>query len=356
MNNSSHTVEPNEVQNKVYAMFLVAVSPLAIVANGMVMEVIRRKGNSKKTNDIFILNLAVSDLLYGLSMLSYSLYLIFFRGPTTTAYCKILPPFQTVIYFVSIITLVSMATERHYVILNPFNTVIRKKWLKLWLFMIWFLSTVFVLPYVIVSNVKKSDCVESWPSHTHRQVYTDVLFVLQFPLPLLIIMVCYVKIGIFLARYKPPGDTHRARNEPDMRVVLQRKITLRVTKTVAAIIVLFVLMNLPQQLGWIILDFGSSGDKTLAFLLIYVALYTTSVHSFTNAIVYGILLKPFRKDLTRIIYTLWNSCRCLKRNARSKSLRGREDAKQNQVQLQNFVNIRFENESFPMTTASSTIV
>ena len=147
MNNSSQslTMPQDGASNMASVVFLSVAVPLAVIANSLVIEVVRRKRNNRKTNDMFILNLAVSDLLFGL-FLTPDIYDLFVKSPPTLLYCKILPPFQTFTYFLSVYTLVSMAIERQYVILNPFKPRIRSRWLKIWLLMIWFSSLICVAP------------------------------------------------------------------------------------------------------------------------------------------------------------------------------------------------------------------
>ena len=319
-------------------VFLSVAVPLAVIANSLVIEVVRRKRNKRKTNDMFILNLAVSDLLFGL-FLTPDIYDLFVKSPPTLLYCKILPPFQTFTYFLSVYTLVSMAIERQYVILNPFKPRIRSRWLKIWLLMIWFSSLICVLPYTIVITAGKDSCTENWPSFSHRQVYTAALFVLQYPLPLLVILFSYVKIGIFLSRYRPPGDTN-SKNPSGFRVIKERKANVKVSKLVAKIVILFALMNLPNQIAWMMLDFGNKEDQKNASLLMKVGAFTTAMHSFTNTIVYSTLTKRFRKDITSILCSQC-ICHCRKTQTSRKFVRPQKTANV-EVQLRCFVNLGME--------------
>lgn len=193
------TIAENEVQSifdtpedKAQLCVYVLTFLLGSVGNVLVLLVVRSKKN-RTVNDLFIVNLAISDLLLIVSLPIYTVkILVTFRH--TTAFCKSISPLATMTFFVSVFTLTSMAIHRCYVITNPFEPEMPKWKIMSWLVGLWIASFLAVLPLVLVAHEGPPgtyNCSEKWPSLKARKAYTGCLFVLQYSLPLAIICSLY---------------------------------------------------------------------------------------------------------------------------------------------------------------------
>ena len=313
MNNSSYIVKSgsandNNTENFIFVGFYSVITALGLFLNSLVIIVIKRKKAKRTVNDFFILNLALSDLLFTLCIPS-DIYGLLTKH-YTQLFCKVFPPFSTLTFDLSVCTLTSMAIERHGVILKPLRPKMTRKSTYVWLAMIWFVACLCVLPYVIVIKSGERYCEEDWPSFKYKQVYTLSLFVLQYLLPLLVIGGCYIKIGFYLANRTKPGDhTKRPRSLSIIKKLRNRKQNIQATKVLAALIFVFAIANLPGQIAWLLLDFGPTSYYSTAFLMIKIAHILGCLHSFSNALIYGALAKHFRQEYGNIICGYCFCCR-----------------------------------------------
>lgn len=341
MNDSNETFKEElfgrnkTTEDFIFVGFFAAITVLGLFLNLIVILVIKRKWKKRTANDCFILNLALSDLLFTLCIPA-DIYGLLVKRPYTQVFCKIFPPFSTVTYDLSVCTLTSMAIERHGVILQPLKPKVSKKSICIWLAAIWFVSWLCVLPYAIVNKSGEMYCEEDWPSLKYRQVYTVTLFVMQYFLPLMIIGGCYMKIGLYLAEQTKPGDSGekasaRARRTRSVfKKLRNRKQNLQATKVLAVLVLVFAIANLPGQIAWLLKDFAPKSYYPTAFLLMKIAQILSCIHSFSNALIYGALTKHFRREYIRIVC---GSCLCYYKNQGHTLLRRTSTQKFTQKEL-----------------------
>ena len=290
---------------------------LGSIGNVLVLLVIRSKKN-RTVNDLFIVNLAISDLLMiGFLPIYTAKILVTFRP--TTAFCKSISPLATMTFFVSVFTLTSMAIHRCYVITNPFKPEMQKWKIMVWLVGLWVASFLAVLPLVLVAQEGLPgtyDCSEKWPSFKARKAYTACLFLLQYSLPLAIITAAYIRIAVDLLkssteRYGPGRHLNSTRRDKSAFLRLARKEDVQVLKTLAVIVLVFAICLLPVQLSWMMLDFGGEKERRIALEVFFKFGVPLSIlHSCLNPLVYGTLTRRFRRGYIRYLVYL---CPCLRK-------------------------------------------
>lgn len=290
---------------------------LGSIGNVLVLLVIRSKKN-RTVNDLFIVNLAISDLLMIGFLPIYTVQiLVTFRH--TTAFCKSISPLATMTFFVSVFTLTSMAIHRCYVITNPFKPEMQKWRIVVWLMGLWVASFLAVLPLVLVAQEGPPGthiCSEKWPSLKARKAYTACLFVLQYSLPLAIITAGYIRIAVDLLkssteRYGPGRSLNNNRRDRNAFLRLARKEDVQVLKTVAVIVLVFAICLLPVQLSWMMLDFGGEKERRIAEEVFFKFDVLLSIlHSCLNPLVYGTLTRRFRRGYIKYLVYV---CPCLRK-------------------------------------------
>ncbi|KAJ7385519.1 hypothetical protein OS493_015091 [Desmophyllum pertusum] len=289
---------------------------LGSVGNVLVLLVVRSKKN-RTFNDLFIVNLAISDLLM-IGFLPVYTVKILVKFHHTTAFCKIISPLATMTYFVSVFTLTSMAIHRCYVITNPFKPEMRKWKINVWLVGLWVASFLAVLPLVLVAQEGlpgTNNCTEDWPSLNARKAYTACLFVLQYSLPLAIITAAYIRITVDLLKSSTerfgPGESLN-NNRRDRKILSHaRKDDIQVLKTVAVIVLVFAICLLPIQLSWMMLDFGGETEKRIALEVFFKFDVLLSIlHSCLNPLVYGTVTRRYRNGYIKYLVYM---CPCLKK-------------------------------------------
>ena len=115
---------------------------------------------------------------------------------------------------------------------------------------------------------------------------------IQYVIPLLITAVCYMRIWLFLkSRPVLPNNSGltAARETPGGETTRESIVIL---KTVAVIALLFLVLLLPTQVAWMLLDFRSISYNELWFT----SGILTKLHSCLNPVVYGVKNKQYRRS------------------------------------------------------------
>ena len=107
---------------------------LGSVGNTLVLIVVVGKRARRTVNDIFIMNLAVSDLLF-ICFLPLFIYenLAERMVEKSIGLCKFITPTITATFLLSIFTLTSMSVHRCQVIVNPFKRDLSQKKSAIWI-------------------------------------------------------------------------------------------------------------------------------------------------------------------------------------------------------------------------------
>ena len=200
-------------------------------------------------------------------------------------------------YNAGLLTITSMAMHRYHVVTCPWRPKLKRRGAVIWVLFIWIAASVLVIPLIIVIKTTEHGCSEDWPSLVHRQAYTASLLTLQYILPLIITAICYIRIWLFL-RSQPviprnsglPSSRQAPAEENSRESVV-------ILKTVAVIVLLFLILLLPTQLAWMLLDFGNVSYDELWF----VSDILTRLHSCLNPVVYGVMNKEYRQSFIRFL-------------------------------------------------------
>lgn len=169
---------------------------LGLLGNGFVLYALKQKKRRRTANDWFILNLTVSDMML-IVCIPADVYLKVGNFSYNILFCKVQCPLCTLVYFVSIFTITAMAVERHQVITKPFQPKMERQRAFLVVGGIWVLALVLTVPLPIVTSAGANECEEEWP-RIYKNLYTAILVVFQYLLPLAIITAAYIYIVIYL--------------------------------------------------------------------------------------------------------------------------------------------------------------
>lgn len=276
---------------------------LGFTGNLIVLIVIaRKKIRMWRPHEIFILNLAISDLMLITIFLPFQIYIFLVEFHPSVFYCKFIACLITVALGVSIFTLTVMAIHRCYVITNPFkHGTVSQQSVMVWLVLVWILSIGLVVPRILVSTAYSNRCIQQWPDQNLKKLYTVSLIIARFVIPLFIISFAYFRIAKDLARSSAPRFECDENGHIKTRIASRENV--EVTKTLAVIVILFVLCMLPFRLSTIVMLFGNEDQVLLARKIRRYTSILTVIHSCMNPIAYGTLTKNFRSWLAR--YARW---------------------------------------------------
>ncbi|KAM5240147.1 neuropeptide Y receptor type 4-2 [Hipposideros larvatus] len=282
----------------------------------LICVTIRQKEKANVTN-LLIANLAFSDFLMCLICQPLTaIYTIMDYWVFGEALCKMSAFIQCMSVTVSILSLVLVALERHQLIINPTGWKPSISQAYLGIVIIWLIACFLSLPFLansILENVfhknhskaleflaDKVVCTESWPLDHHRVIYTTLLLLFQYCIPLAFILVCYVRI---YRRLRRQGRLfHKGTYSSQARQMRQ------INGILVAMVAAFALLWLPLHVFNSLEDWHHEAipicHGNLIFLLCHLlAMASTCVNPF----IYGFLNTNFKKEVKALVLTCQQS-------------------------------------------------
>uniref|UniRef100_G3PTJ9 Neuropeptide FF receptor 2 n=1 Tax=Gasterosteus aculeatus TaxID=69293 RepID=G3PTJ9_GASAC len=283
---------------------------VCMVGNGVVCFIVLRSRNMRTVTNLFILNLAISDLLVGIFCMPTTLVDNIITGwPFGSLVCKLSGTVQGISVSASVFTLVAIAVDRFRCIVYPFKQKLTIATSKLIIVVIWVLAGCIMCPSGVMLQVTREQrvrivtgsdtrpfywCRENWPNQEMRKIYTTVLFANIYLAPLSLIVVMYARIGITLCKTTIP-QTNRPGVE-GRHTISKRKN--RVIMMLLIVALLFILSWLPLWTLMMLSDYGSLTEHQHRVINIYVyplAHWLAFFNSSVNPIIYGFFNENFRR-------------------------------------------------------------
>ncbi|XP_043433732.1 C-X-C chemokine receptor type 2-like [Prionailurus bengalensis] len=286
-----------ETLNKYAVLVIYAlVFMLSLLGNSLVILVVLYSQVSRSVTDVYLLNLAIADLLFALTLpiwaASKAKGWIF-----GTLLCKVVSFLKEVNFYSGILLLACISVDRYLAIVHATRTLTRKRhWVKFICLGIWALSLLLALPIFIFREAIKPPysspvCYEDMGANTAkwRMVLRVLPQIFGFLLPLMVMLFCY---GLTL---RTLFEAHMGQKHRAMRVIF-------------AVVLIFLLCWLPYNLVLIAdtlmrlraiketcerrNDIGRALDATeiLGFF-----------HSCLNPIIYAFIGQKFRHGLIKIM-------------------------------------------------------
>ena len=225
----------------VYCLLLV----ISLVGNTLIGIIVYRSRTLRKPINFFIVNMAMSDLIYSLFLftpkfiqlhLGLGTWLI--RGRLGEALCKMTTFLADVSTGVSIQNLVLVAVDRFVAVIIPLRSpFISTKLSYLLIFASWIVAMAvfspFFLTFTVVEYSGGAKCQRQWSEvfgdSTSFKHYFLSVSILVFYVPLLSIAILYIAIFLKLKSQKTPGeqlDNSRKNRERRERNVLKMSIAI----------------------------------------------------------------------------------------------------------------------------------
>ena len=262
----------------------------ALVGNALIVIIITRKRSMQTVINVFILSLAISDLLIVFFCIPFTLIdTITVDWVLGSFMCKALNYITMVAIAASILTLTVIVFERHHPICYPFRArmIQTPKRTVLLVSIVWGMSIVFASPLITVLTVfehygeysleSSKFCREMWANKRQKRRFTLLLFVFLYIILLFIMVILYLQV------------THR----------------LWIRKAVApfnvTVVVLFAICWLPYHTVSLARDFSQLEDVGPNRLLLAVVQLIALSNSFNNPILYMFLNDSFKRN---VIHTL----------------------------------------------------
>ncbi|KAL1771131.1 C-X-C chemokine receptor type 2 [Sigmodon hispidus] len=285
-----------EINKYAVVVIYVLVTLLSLLGNSLVMLVILYNRSTCSVTDVYLLNLAIADLFFALTLPIWAASKI--NGWTFGSItCKIFSFLKEVTFYSSVLLLACISMDRYLAIVHATSTLIQKRHLvKFVCITMWLLSAIVSLPIFILRSTVKADsstlvCYEDAGNSTTmwRMVLRFLPQTFGFLLPLLVMLFCY---GFTL---RTLFKTHMGQKHRAMRVIF-------------AVVLVFLLCWLPYNLTLFAdtlmrtkqiqetckrrseIDRALNATEILGFL-----------HSCLNPIIYAFIGQKFRYGLLKIM-------------------------------------------------------
>ncbi|XP_067838351.1 neuropeptide FF receptor 2a [Heptranchias perlo] len=286
---------------------------LCMLGNGLVCFIVVRNRHMRTVTNLFILNLAISDLLVGIFCMPTTLVDNILTGwPFGSFVCKMSGLVQGISVSASVFTLVAIAVDRFRCIVYPFKQKLNISIATIIIVVIWVLAVAIMCPSAIMLQVTKLhdnvrvvrsnkkmyayyQCYEAWPNQKMRKIYTTVLFSNIYLAPLSLIVIMYARIGITLFKISiPVGEVPR--QECHANTVSKKR--RRVIKMLAIVALLFTLSWLPLWTLMMLSDYARLSHSQLRIINFYIypfAHWLAFCNSSVNPIIYGYFNENFQR-------------------------------------------------------------
>ena len=276
-------------------VIIIIVFVIGLIGNIFVLIIVNRRNNRKTVHGIFVTCLAVADLVLLCFDSPASILEKFeiFHVSRVAFNCRVdLTVVAALGYNAGLFTITSMAVHRCHIVTHPWRPKLKRKGAIIWVSLIWLAAFILVIPLIVVTKPTGNGCEEIWPTPGHSQAYTVSLMAIQYIMPLLITASCYIRIWLFLKSrpvFPSTSGLTSARETPGEETARESIVIL---KTVAVIVLLFLVLLLPTQVAWMLLDFRNISSDELWFA----SEILTRLHSCLNPVVYGVMNKQYRRS------------------------------------------------------------
>ncbi|XP_009070127.1 PREDICTED: probable G-protein coupled receptor 83 [Acanthisitta chloris] len=296
--------EPESQKPTVKALLIVAYSVIIIMSlfgNMLVCHVVLKNKRMHSATSLFIVNLAVSDIM--ITLLNTPFTLVRFVNSTWIfgkAMCHVSRFVQYCSLHVSTLTLTAIALDRHQVILNPLKQRMSLTKGVLSISVIWLMATCFSLPHAIYQNLFQYNYSLSLlgsrpvlPLLPHQPVYLDLsTFLLLSLLPLLIITVTYMRLAKKLWLRNAVGDV------TVQQYVAHHRNKKKSIKMLMLVVVVFAICWFPLNCYVVLISsLGIKTKNSLYFALHWFAMSSTCYNPF----IYCWLNESFRAKLRALL-------------------------------------------------------
>lgn len=334
INNNSETMEGSQLLsilyqdmnkgkfNKITEYILICCFSILIVfgslGNGLVCYVVAKNPHMRTPRNIFIINLAISDLTLCLFTQPINLYkLLRTQWALGEFMCKFVPMFQGTNVFVSTISITAIALDRFQVIVYPTKDSMKKLGAVAALLSIWIISFLIASPLLIFS-IHQADmpfkdmniyitfrlCFEDTSLQEEKGAYSVASMVVQYILPIVIVTVAHLRICNKL-KYRMANQQNALNARSNVQRQKQRRNSQRKRRTnilLASIGIIFALSWLPLNIFNILSDFRLALFlESINISLVYVICHMLVLSSAcTNPVLYGWLNENFKNEFMKI--------------------------------------------------------
>ncbi|KAM3877420.1 relaxin-3 receptor 1 [Diretmus argenteus] len=282
------------------------VCAVGLVGNLLVFFLMRlRQGRKKSTINVFIVNLAVTDFQFVLTLPFWAVdTALDFSWPFGDAMCKIILSVTVMNMYASVFFLTAMSVTRYWSVASALkNRAGRSLSVKWVCVVLWVSATAATAPTAIFSTVTvvadEKLCLLRFPEgHDWLALYHVQKILIAFIIPMLIVSVSY----LMLLRFIRQRSMHST-NNPKRRS--------RVTRSVTIVVLSFFLCWMPNHAitFWGVLVKFNAADWDDSYYMVHTYVFPVTVclahaNSCLNPVLYCLMRREFRKMLRDLFWRM----------------------------------------------------
>ncbi|XP_062995535.1 neuropeptide FF receptor 1-like [Elgaria multicarinata webbii] len=298
----------------IFIMAYLVVFLSCMAGNSLVCMVVVKNQHMRTVTNLFILNLAISDLLVGIFCVPTTLMDNLITGwPFNQVICTMSGLVQGMSVSASVFTLVAIAMDRFHCIVLPFRERLSLPKAMVIIIVVWLLAIAIMCPsaimltvgrledhYMVLSDSKNTTyplytCYEAWSDNSMRKLYTTILFIHIYLVPLTLIVFMYGRVCVKLCSSTVPVSE----NPPGaVRANGTSKKRIKVIKMLILVALLFMISWLPLWTLMLLVDYTNLADEHLDLLTGYFfpfAHWLAFSNSSINPVIYGYYNENFRR-------------------------------------------------------------
>lgn len=262
-NESAPSAKTDNFSQVMFVSILAFVIITGLIGNTMVIVTICGKRSMWTPCNLFIMNIAIADLMVAIVLSPLRMAELFNGWPLGEFLCKFIAPMQEVIVCVSVVTHTIIALERHRGIVTPFKPKLSLRRAKLataFIYCACYLSIGLPLALVLKQVDRKGVkyCRAMW-SITYRRVFEVYLVAIFMLLPLVIQTVTYIKVVTTIKKEDASVQITRSGTVEQRRNQIRKKA--RLVKMLIIVVVVFQVCFIPRGIFMLVNEFASKSFK-----------------------------------------------------------------------------------------------
>ncbi|KAM4694613.1 somatostatin receptor type 4-like [Discoglossus pictus] len=296
-NTNVHLENERDVSMIVIQFIYAIVCLIGLIGNSMVIFVILRYAKMKTATNIYILNLAIADELFMLSVPFLAASAALQHWPFGSGMCRTVLSVDGINMFTSVFCLTVLSVDRYVAVVHPLRAARyrRPTVAKMINICVWIVSLLVISPILIFADTMPSNngvvvCNLIWPHPTWSAMFVIYTFLLGFFLPVVAICLCYILIIIKMrAVALKAGWQQRKKSEK------------KITRMVLMVVTVFVICWMPFYIVQLLNLFLPHMDATIN----HISIILSYANSCANPILYGFFSDNFKRSFQRIVCFRW---------------------------------------------------
>ena len=282
---------------------------VSLLGNSFIGIIVYKTHTLRKPINFFIVNMAMSDLLYPIFLFTRRLTDLYtgswlISGRLGQALCKLSSFFIDVSFVVSVQSLVLIAVDRFGAVVFPLRSpLISSKLCPFFILATWIIAMVVLSPYLVAFKLAvyrgQLCCLVWWneafgESISHKN-YLLAMSVVFFYIPIALLTILYSIIVIKLKSQKIPGEQSV---NAEQRRAKRNKIVL---KMAIAIVLGFVLCWIPWSIATLLFFFARDSLPCGFFIYQRISSFMIASNCAINPCICFILRSNYRNALKRLL-------------------------------------------------------